>query len=82
MLMLPGLLGAHVMFCCYFSFSPKNLSYINLLGGFTSTTLASEAPCMKFKATLGPLLWNARSGECLHVKNKKLNQTAVFYSLK
>lgn len=82
MLMLPGQLGAHVMFCCYFSFSPINLSYINLLGGFTSMTLASEALCMEFKVTLGPFLWNSRSGECLHIKNKKLNQRAVFHSLK
>lgn len=45
-------------------------------------TLASEALCMEFKVTLGPFLWNSRSGECLHIKNKKLNQRAVFHSLK
>lgn len=82
MLVLPGQLGAHMMFCCWFSFSPINLSYLSLLGGFTSTTLASEAPYMISEATPVSFLWNATSREGLHIKNEKLNQTAEFYYLK
>lgn len=59
-----------------------NLIFINLLGRFTSRALASEAPCMIFKGTLVPFLWNAGSREGLRIKNEKLNQTAVAYSLK
>lgn len=37
---------------------------------------------MIFRGTLVPFLWNAGSSEGLHIKNEKLNQTAVAYSLK
>lgn len=82
--MLPGEPGAHVwvLVVVGFFFSPMNLSYINLLGRFTPTTLASEVPPMIFKGTLVSFLWNAGSREGLRIKNEKLNQIAVAYSLK
>lgn len=77
--MLPGELGAHMF---GFPLAPINLSYINLLGGFTSTILASEAPRIIFKGTPVPFCWNAGSREGFYIKNEKLNQTAAAYSLK
>lgn len=78
-LMLPGELGAHMFGS---PLPPINLSYINLLGGFTSAILASEAPRMIFKGALLLFLWSAGSREGFYIKNEKLNKTAAAYSLK